>query len=321
LHFGAVRGIIRGFTAEETNPEHFMETASKPPSKARVILMWLLMVGMILFWAVFWTWHNRNNAPSPEAEAEAAPMVVHSVITLFVGGFFLVLGVMGYLAAIFSGCFTFNYQRPVWNAVKAKKFFANIVVTVALALGLGFLLAAFLGPVLRMLGLDAGMANLLPVMVMVVGVQVAQLWVLMWSPLEKRIITKRLAALGVKPEQMQTAALVGLSNPASGFARRFGAIEEDMGALWVGPEQLIYWGDGEQFGITRQQIEHIERKADNRSTSVLGGIAHVILHIRLPDGKIRQIRLHTEGLWTMGGKRKAMDALAGAIDRWNAGQQ
>jgi hypothetical protein len=152
-------------------------------------------------------------------------------------------------------------------------------------------------------------------------VQLVQLWVLIWSPLEKRIITQRLAALGITPAQLQSAALVGLSNPASGLAKRFAAIEEDMGALWVGPDRLIYRGDNEQFDITREQLVQMERKADNRSTSVLGGIAHIILHVKLADGSVRQIRLHTEGHWTMGQKRKAMDALADAIVRWHGGEQ
>jgi len=160
---------------------------------------------------------------------------------------------------------------------------------------------------------------MLPVMVMVVGVQIVQLWVLIWSPQEKRIIIKRLAVLGIMPAQLQSAALVGLSNPASGLTKRFAAIEEDMGALWVQPDLLMYRGDGEQFDLTRDQLAQMERKADNRSTSVLGGIAHVILHVRLSDGSIRQIRLHTEGHWTMGRKRKAMDALADAIARWHGG--
>ena len=105
------------------------------------------------------------------------------------------------------------------------------------------------------------------------------------------------------------------------MAKRFAAIEEDMGALWVVPDLLMYRGDSEQFDLTREQLVQMERKADTRSTSVLGGIAHVILHARLPDNSIRQIRLHTEGHWTMGGKRKAMDALAEAIARWQAGSR
>ena len=92
-----------------------------------------------------------------------------------------------------------------------------------------------------------------------------------------------------------------------------------MGAMWVGPDQIIYWGDGEQFGLAREQIVEIERKADHRSTTMLAGIAHVILHVRLPDGSVRQIRLHVEGLATMGQKRRTMDALAEAINQWYAG--
>jgi hypothetical protein len=281
--------------------------------------MWLLVVGVMVFFALFAFWRKR--VPMPEAE-EPAGVIVHSVFSLFVGGFFLVLGVMIYLAVIFTGCFTFSYKQPVWAVVKTKNFFANIIVIVLLALGVGFLLAAFLGPMLVALGLDAGLANMLPVMLMVVGVQIVQLWVLVWSPLERRIITHRLAALGITPAQLKTAALVGLSNPASGLAKRFASIEEDMGAIWVGPDLLIYRGDNEQFDVTREQLVQMERKADNRSTSVLGGIAHIILHVKQPDSSVRKIRLHTEGHWTMGQKRKAMDALADAIARWHvAGNQ
>lgn len=298
-----------------------MEPTDQRPSRLRVGLMWLLMVAVIVIFAVLAFWWNRGRVPAEAPAEEPAGIIAHSLFFLVIGGFFLVAGAAAYLAVIFTGCFTFDYRRPVWAAVKAKQFVVNIVVTVALALGLGFALAAFLAPVLTAAGLDAGLANLLPVMLMVVGLQVLQLWVLMWSPVEKHIITRRLAAQGITSAQLQSATLVGLSNPASGMAKRFAAIEEDMGALWVVPDLLMYRGDSEQFDLTREQLVQMERKADTRSTSVLGGIAHVILHARLPDNSIRQIRLHTEGHWTMGGKRKAMDALAEAIARWQAGSR
>jgi hypothetical protein len=137
--------------------------------------------------------------------------------------------------------------------------------------------------------------------------------------MERRLILGRLAALGVQRAQLQGAFLVGLSDPASGMAKRFASIEEDLGAMWVGPEQIIYWGDSEQFGIQRDQIMQVERKADNRSTTVLAGIQHVILHVQLPDASVRQIRLHVEGQLTMGQKRRKMDELGGAINQWLAG--
>jgi len=298
-----------------------MTPTDQRPSKLRIILTWLLMVMTIVVLAVLAFWWNHRPTPVAETAEEPSGIIAHSIFFLIIGGFFLVAGLAAYLAIIFTGCLTFDYRKPVWDSVKTKQFLANIVVVVAVALGLGFALAAFLAPVLTALGLDMGMASLLPVMAMVIGVQIVQLWVLVWSPVERHIITKRLAAQGITPGQLQSAALVGLSNPASGLAKRFAAIEEDMGALWVGPELLMYRGDREQFDVTRQQLAQTERKADTRSTSVLGGIAHVILHVRLPDGSIRQIRLHTEGHWTMGRKRKAMDALAGAIAGWQGAGQ
>lgn len=274
--------------------------------------MWLLMVGVIAFWVVFWLVRKRGEVPADESEHG----MVASILSLVVGAFFLGLGLAIYLAAVFTGCFSFSYRRSVWPGAKVRMYFLNIVVTVLIGLGFGFLLSAFVRPLLLGLGLDAGIASMLPVMITIGGIQVGQLWVLMWSPMERRLILNRLEALGIKPAQLQNAFLVGLSNPASGFKKRFGSIEEDMGALWVGPEQLIFWGDVEQFSIAREQIVEIVRKADNRSTSMLAGIAHVILHVRLADSSVRQIRLHTEGLLTMGRKRQTMDALAGAINHW-----
>lgn len=168
------------------------------------------------------------------------------------------------------------------------------------------------------LGLDPQLANMVPLIVVLILFQVMQLWVLVWSPLEKRIIVKRLATMGITPTHLQGATLVGLSNPASGLAKRFGAIEEDMGALWITSQQLMFRGDVEQFDLNRGEVAQIERRGDNRSTTALAGIAHVILHVRQPDGGIREIRLHVEGLWTMGQKKKVMNTLAEAINQWHS---
>jgi hypothetical protein len=184
------------------------------------------------------------------------------------------------------------------------------------ALGLGFMVSAGLG---IFLGRTDDSLNVTPVMVTLGIVLVAKLWFLEWGPLEKKAITKRLEAQGITAAQLQAAFLVGLSTPSASMSKRFASIEEDIGALWVGPEQLVYYGDTERFAITRAQILQIERKADTRSTTMLGGIAHVILHVALVDGTERQIRFHTEGVWTMGRKREAMDSLGEAIVRWHEG--
>jgi hypothetical protein len=292
-----------------------MEQTNRPVSRVKVVRTWLLLVGAIFFWLVFWVWHYQGRLPTEES----APDLAQFIFGLFVGIFFLGVGMVSYLIAVFTNCLTFDLSKPAWGRVKTKKYVANIFVTVLLGLGMGFVLSAFLTPVLILLGINSGLAIMLPVMGMVGLLQVIQLWVLMWTPLEKRFITSRLVAQGISDAQLQTGIPVGLSNPASGTLKRFGAIEEDMGELWVGPDQLVYRGDSEQLTITRDQLTRMERKEDTRSTTMLSGMAHVVLHIRQGDGSERLIRLHTEGLWTMGQKRRAMDRLADLIAKWHSG--
>ena len=297
-----------------------MTNTTKSASPLRIIATWVLSIALIAGVTVLVFWWNGGLAHRPMEESEApAGGLVHSIFYFMAGAFFLVLGVSGYFVVILTACMTFDFRHPVWGEVKGKQYVANIIVPVALGLGGGFMLSAFLQVPLRRMGLDAGMANMLPLLVVIVGFQVAQMWVLIWSPVERQMILKRLKAQGVTEEHLRSATLVGLSNPASGLAKRFAAIEEDMGAMWVTPDLLMYRGDREQWDLRRDQVTAIERKTDSHSTTMLAGIAHVILHVLQPDGSVRQIRLHVEGLWTMGRKKSVMNALADRIANWHTG--
>src|ERR1700742_4980792 len=123
---------------------------NQAPSKVRIALTWLLMVGMILFWLVFWLW--RNHARTPTAEEETPHRLVSSILYLVIGAFHLVIGLGVYTSAIFTGCYTFNYRRVVWPGAKVRKWLVNIAATVLLGLGLGFCLSAFMSPMLSMAG-------------------------------------------------------------------------------------------------------------------------------------------------------------------------
>jgi len=292
-----------------------MKPGNTSAPKTKVVLTWTIMlifsIAMFAFW-IWWVGHRRSGqGASPE------PGLAYSVVLIFFGVFLVAVGIAAYVVTLFTNIFTFNFKAPVWAAFKVKLYFANIFVPLAAPLGIGFILSAFIGPLLSNAGISAGFANIIPVMGTLFIFQIAQMWILIWAPVEKRLIAKRLAVLGIAPHQLANAFLVGLSNPQRSSFKRFGAIEEDVGAMWVGPEQLIYYGDGEQFGLTRSQITQIERKADSGSTSMLAGIAHIVLHVAQADGSIRQIRLHNEGLLTMGQKRVAMEQLAEAITRWH----
>jgi hypothetical protein len=292
-----------------------MKSGKTSAPKTKVVLTWVIMLTTLIAVFAFWTWWAGQSRPSHPTDSE--PGMVYSFVMVFFGLLFIAAGVAAYLAAIFTHCLTFNFSSPVWGEFRVKLYFANIFIPLAGALGIGFVLTAFLGPVLVKAGLDRSFANIIPVMAMVFVLQIAQMWILIWGPMEKRLIVKRMAAIGITPQQLAGAFLVGLSNPQRSSFKKFGTVEEDVGALWVGPEQLIYYGDGEQFGLTRSHIIQIERKADSGSTSMLGGIAHVVLHVTQADGSLRQIRLHNEGLLTMGQKRVAMEQLAEAILQWH----
>ncbi len=292
---------------------------AKTVSKPRIILKWVMMVGaitLVSFLCFFWSFNFT--APTAESQEGMANPVVHAVFFFVLGMLFLGAGVAGYFLVIMTCCFTFDYTRPVWNSIKAKAFLCNILVIMLLGLGVGMLASAFLSPVLQGFGLHGTQADLMPVLAALVGIQLIQLWVLVWAPVEKRLIHKRLATMGITPDHLKGAVLAGISNPASKLSKQFGAIEEDMGALWVTPDRLAWRGDVEQFDLTREQVVEIERKAYARSNTSLAGIEHPILHVQLPDGSIRQMRLHVEGLWTLGQKRQTIDALNEAINGWYA---
>ncbi len=289
-----------------------MQQTRAPVSKVKMTVMWVIFVGVTLAWIAFLLWRRRE-AP---VSTEAVPDIFQFIFTFIVGGFFLAAGIASYFVLLFTNCFTFDFQRPVWSGVKGKLYLANVVVLTGVALGLGFGVTPFVSPLLSAAGLSGQMTFLVPVMAMVVILQIVRVFVLIWAPLEKRLITKRLQARGITPAQLQTALFVGISDPLRSSFKKLTQVEEDIGALWVGPDQVVYWGDNQQFGITRDQVTQTERKADTGGTTMLGGVTHLILHVRLPDGGERQLRFHTEGCWTMAGKGRGMDDLEQRIMQW-----
>jgi hypothetical protein len=292
-----------------------MQQTSKPVSKLKVVLLWLGLIGNLFFWLGFWAWRHRND-PSAPADPEAASESFRSVVLIFMGCFFLVGGIVSYFIVVTTTCLTFNFNRPVFHSYKGKLYLAKIAVPTLISLGVGLFLCVLLDPLLRSLGLKGQITFLLPLFLALIPLQIAQMWVNIWVPVLKKLIAKRLVARGILPAQLQSAILLGISDPTRSSFKKMTLVEDDIGAIWIAGEQMIYWGDEDQFAVNRAQLVQLERRADAGSTSMLAGTAHVILHVARPDGNVRQIRLHTEGYWTLGRNRKAMDDLAAAITTW-----
>jgi len=293
-----------------------MQQTTKPVSKFKVFLLWFILIGNLLFWLGFWTWRHRNDA-TPQPDAEAGSAVFRTIFLLVVGGFFLAAGIGSYLIIVATTCLTFDFTRPVFSAYKGKQYLAKIIVPTLTSLGIGFMLCVFLEPLMRSFGVTGQLTFLLPLFIALIPLQIAQMWISIWVPVIKKLIAKRLAARGILPGQLHSAILMGISDPTKSSFKKMTLIEDDIGALWIAPDQLIYWGDTDQFAIRCDQLIQLERRADAGSTAMLAGTAHIILHVQQPDGTVRQIRLHTEGHWTLGRNRKATDDLAATIADWH----
>jgi hypothetical protein len=291
-------------------------------SRTKIIRVWLLVLGSVIFWIIFWAIYRKNHAPPGSDQpvslsGDRVDLFAHIFVMGFLAVFFLMLGIGGYFLAILTQGLTFNFNQPIWATLKVKIWFANLLVVLAVGLGVGFLASAFFTPLLAQAGVSPELSGFLPIMVGLGVVQLLSVWVLLWAPLEKRSIAKRMAALGITPEQRATGIYLGLSNPDQrSVTKRFAAIEEDIGMLWIAPDRLVYYGDARQMNITREQLVSVERMVDGRSTTALSGTAHVILNFHTPDGLLNRVRLHTEGVLTMGGKRAAMESLNAKIEAW-----
>jgi hypothetical protein len=293
-----------------------MKQTRKRVSPLKVVLLWALMIGNLLFWIWLWGFRGRPEA-APAQEAGSAGMIGFSIVLVFLSLFFLGLGGLAYFILLMTNCFTLNFTRPFLPAYKLKLYLAKIVVPLLISLGLGGLLSVAVTPVLRGLGLDSHLAWFLPMTGTVVIVQIVLIWVGIWTPIGKRLITNRLVARGISREQLREATFIGISDPTRSSFKKMTIVEDDMGALWITPQQLIYWGDSQDFSIRPDQLIQLERRGDAGSVSMLGGLAHIVLHISPAGGETRQVRLHIESEWTLMGARRKMEQLSQEIAVWH----
>jgi len=297
-----------------------MQQTVKPVSQFKRLLLWCILIGNIFFWIGLIAWLHRND-PTPAPDESLGSTMLSNIVMFILGCFFIAGGIGGYFLVIGTNCFTFNFAVPFFTAYKGKLYLAKIFIPVLLSVGLGLWLGIILTPVLCGFGVHGQLGFLLPLLLVIVPLQILQMWVNVWTPMVRKLITKRLAARNISQAQVQAGILTGISDPTKNSFKKLTLIEDDIGALWLGADQLIYWGDVDGFAFRREEIIELERRADAGSTSMLAGTRHVILHIRQPDGTVRQIRLHAEGHWTLSLNRQAMDALATAITQWHSAAQ
>lgn len=298
----------------------------KPYSFVQRAVGWglILLVSLVCFFGTMWLTRGLSGGAAAEAEAPPPPeldgagtvfLLVGFLILM--GGFAFVVGLATYVVTLTTTAFTFDFTRPVWRGYVTRLWFANIVAP------LGFIGAAsagialvLLGP-LTLAGAPPEMAAGVTAVAAFIVLQLATAWVDVWTPLARRLIRHRLAARGVSPQFLATGKPMGTSDPTQKSLKRV-MVEQDVGMLWVLPDELRYLGDADDWTLPRASVVAIDRVTDAGSMVSYAGGRLVAVRYRDEQGNEKSIRLHPQGVWTIGGKKKALDALAAELEAWRA---
>ncbi len=291
---------------------------ARPLSPAKRALGILGMVAVVLAAIATGMWVSGGlPKTAPEVEENTGYQFLLGVILAVLGCLTLAAGAVIYAIVHFSNGLTSDFSRPFFSSLKTKLYLANLFVILLIAVGVAQLVTAVVMPILQRLGVSSTMSFFLPMFGTFIVIQfVLMMWLQIWAPLEKRVIDRRMAAMGVTPEQIQAAMYVGISDPTKSSFRKMTTVEDDIGMMWFFPEALMYRGDAQQFDIPREKFIAMERKADAGSTAAYFGAVNVIVRFLDGGGKERSVRFHTEADPTLGRKAKALNTLAARIQSW-----
>jgi hypothetical protein len=263
---------------------------------------------------LFW----RDSGPPTstfDRGGQTAGAIAFSMVTGFLSVVALLAGVALYAVVLATRLFIFDLRRPVWHSFKSRWFLANIVVPLPILFGVSGLVASIGSVLLVSLGVAHGTAFLVLSLGSFILLQLLSIWFRIWTPIVSRLTRARMRALGVEPARMDRAILLGISDPAFTSMAK-GLIEDDVGMLWIEPDELVYEGDTDEFRVRREQCTSIERLADAASTSAYFGNVNVVLTFTEDGAGPRRVRLHPESSMTMTGIARASDRLADELERW-----
>jgi hypothetical protein len=290
---------------------------------AAVVLLAVIIGSTLLgFWASGGL-GGRDVEPSVLAFPKGRQMattIAFAIVTAALSVVALAVGAAFYAIVVATRLFVFDFSRPVWSSANSRMFFANFLVPAPTMLGIGGLVAAIGGPVLARLGMAPETAFLVLGVGAFILMQLVYAWLSIWTPLVSRLTRARLSALGVEPASMDQGILMGISDPAKKSITRIGVawVEEDIGMLWITPDELIYEGDNDEFRVRPEQLLLIERVANAGAVSAYFGNLNIIMTFACEGGDSRRVRLHPESSWTMTGTARESDRLANELERWKS---
>jgi hypothetical protein len=289
----------------------------KPLSPAKRLLG--LMAFVVVIGGSMWigrTLASHTSSPGVSI-VQAGPFA--PILLMALGIVLLFIGAAAYGIVLATGAMTFRYDRgPIFRGVKVRMWFANLIVGLFLQSGFAVLVGPFVLIVLGQL-LPLPLAAPVSFFGPFIVAQLAMVWLQIWGPLERIVITRRLLGMNILREALAGGVYVGLSDPNKNSFKKFTAVEDDVGVLWFSHDRLVYRGDAQAWQVMRGQLLDVERKADAGSTSSYFGAVHIIVRFIDDTGAEQRWRLHSEGDLTMSGRARSLDRLAAALDNWREG--
>jgi len=282
-------------------------------------LLAVIIVSTYLGFLSAGTFGLNDSTPPPlpfQDRRTAGRAVLFTIVLAWLSVGVLLVGVALYALVVATRLFIFDFRRPVWSNFKTRLFIANILVPMPVMLGICGWVATVGSPQLIRLGMATETALLVLFFVPFVLLQLLSTWLSIWTPLMIRLVRSRLQALGVEPASIEQGIFLGISDPAKKSSRKLGLIEDDVGMLWIAPDELVYQGDNDAFRVRREQCVSIERVADAGSVSAYFGNVHIILTFARDGAPSRRVRLHPESTFTMTGTARASDRLANELEQW-----
>jgi hypothetical protein len=280
--------------------------ASKPRPVAVAIVFLLLTVlpvaGLLAT--------RSFQGPDGDAQVERMHVGMRLVVGVFLSVFGSIATIGSYCLVLFTTCFTFRFDRPVYSGFKKRLWIANLAVpVVAMIAATGAVDSVMVaGAFLLGRGAPPWLATIVPALILVnVGTSLFGVW----SSVETRLIDRRLAAQGMTRQQLRTGLHLGISDPTRRDWTK-AVLEDDVGMLWIEPGRLRYRGDVDEFELTPRDVLQVERVVVGSNLSAHLGVRHIVL--QLAEG--RRIRLYVEGHWSMASLRRATDRLAERLVRW-----
>jgi hypothetical protein len=293
-----------------------LSSPAKPLSPVKRIAGLVALLVVIVVSGAFGLWMRRVRDGGPPSAPVVIPNLLGSLALVVLGLTLMTLGGALYGVVLATRCFTFRFDQPFMTTFPWKLWVLNLAVGLLLQSGFSIVCAP---------GLVQALAGALPPVVLLpvaffgpfLLAQFVLIWLQLFAPLEKSLISRRLVALGCAPESHLGGIFIGTSDASRSSFKRFPIVEQDMGMLWISPQRLVYRGDRQWFDLTPQQVTAIERRADAGSSSSYFGAVHVILHVASTNGAPPQrLRLHPEGQWTMTSKTRALNDLAERLSAW-----